>query len=154
MKPELVQTAQHRLEDILSFFEVNAEVTASSTEDSIELVVSAEAGGRLIGHRGETLAAIQHLMNMMIRRSTDERVYVHVDIGGYREARLAKLEEQALEAVARVRSEGVPVPLPMMSAAERRHIHSRLTDETGVTTESQGDGSHRRLVVQPADAAE
>jgi spoIIIJ-associated protein len=150
VKPELVQAAKHRLEDILSFFEINAEVTVTSGEDTIELAVVSEGGGRLIGHRGEVLAAIQHLMNMMIRRDTLERVYVHVDIGGYREARLAKLEEQAQAAAERVRTEGVEVPLPMMNAAERRHIHSAMGEVIGVTTESRGEGSHRRLVVKPA----
>ncbi len=150
MKPELVQTAKHRLEDILSFFEINAKVTAESTEDTIELAVESDGGGRLIGHRGETLAAIQHLINMMIRRDTDERIYVHVDIGGYREARLAKLEEQARTAAEQVRAEGIEVPLPMMNAAERRHIHSVMGEVPGIVTESQGDGSQRRLIVKPS----
>jgi spoIIIJ-associated protein len=150
VSPELISTAKQRLEDLLSFFEVNVAVTATHSEDTIDLSVDSEAGGRLIGHRGETLAAIQHIMNMMIRRETTERVYVHVDIGGYREARLTKLEEQAREAADQVRSEGVEVPLPMMSAAERRHIHSKLGELEGITTESRGEGSHRRLVIKPA----
>jgi spoIIIJ-associated protein len=150
VKPELVQAAKHRLEDMLSFFEINAEVTATSSEDTIELAVTSEGGGRLIGHRGEVLAAIQHLMNMMIRRDTLERVYVHVDICGYREARLAKLEEQALAAAERARSEGVEVPLAMMNAAERRHVHSAMGGVAGITTESRGEGSNRRLIVKPA----
>ena len=150
MTPELVAKAKGYLEDLLSFFEVNAEVAATATDDTIQLAVSSESGGRLIGHRGETLAALQHLANMMVRRQTDERVYVHVDIGGYRQARLEKLEEQAREAAAKVRAEGTEVPLAMMNAAERRHIHAALTDEPGVTTESRGEGSQRRLVIKPA----
>ena len=150
MTPELTEKARTYLQDLLSFFEVNAEVQATTTEDSIELTVDTDGGGRLIGHRGETLGAIQHIMNMMIRRQTDERVYVHVDIGGYRKARLAKLEEQATEAAGKVRADGEEVSLPMMNAAERRHIHSFVTDIDGVTTESRGEGSQRRLVVKPA----
>lgn len=151
MSSGLADSAKRHLEDLLSFFEVNVPVEATQTDDTIELAVATEeSGGRLIGHRGETLAALQHILNMMIRRETDERVYVHVDIGGYREARLAKLEEQAREAVARVRSEGAEVPLPMMSAAERRHIHTVLGEVEGIVTESRGDGSRRRLVIIPA----
>jgi len=150
MTPELTDKAKRYLEDLLSFFEVNAEVQAEASDDTIQLAVESESGGRLIGHRGETLAAIQHLANMMVRRQTDERVYVHVDIGGYRQARLEKLSEQAREAAAKVRDEGVEVPLAMMSPAERRHIHSALTDEPGITTESRGEGNQRRLVIKPA----
>jgi spoIIIJ-associated protein len=150
MNQELIETARKYLTDLLSFFEVNADVEATNTEDTIALSVDTDAGGRLIGHRGETLAALQHIMNMMIRRQTDERIYVHVDIGGYRQARLEKLEEQAKEAAERVRSEGEEVTLGMMSAAERRHIHSMLGEEPGVQSESRGDGNRRRLVIKPA----
>jgi spoIIIJ-associated protein len=153
VSPELPGIAKQRLEDLLSFFEVNATVTAAPEDDSINLSVEAEGGGRLIGHRGETLAAIQHVLNMMVRRETDERIYVHVDIGGYRQARLAKLEEQAQEAITRVRAEGVEVPLPMMNAAERRHLHTVLGEEEGIIAESQGEGSRRRLVIRPATSS-
>ncbi len=150
MNPELTEKAKRHLEDLLSFFEVNAPVVARGEGDTIELgVQTEEAGGRLIGHRGENLAAIQHILNMMMRRATSEKVYVRVDVGGYRQARLEKLEEKAREAAEQVRAEGVEVPLPMMSAAERRHIHSALADEPGITTESRGEGSHRRLVIRP-----
>jgi spoIIIJ-associated protein len=148
--PELIADTKRYLEDLLSFFEVNAEVEAKASEDTITLAVAAEGGGRLIGHRGESLAALQHLVNMMVRQRTRERIYVHVDIGGYRQARLAKLEEQAREVAQRVREEGAEASLPLMSAAERRHIHAALTDEPGVTTESQGEGNRRRLVIKPA----
>lgn len=150
MTPELVAKAKGYLEDLLSFFEVNAEVKVESTEDTIKLAVSSESGGRLIGHRGETLAALHHLVNMMVRRQTPERIYVHVDIGGYYQARLDKLAEQAKEAAVKVRDEGVELPLAMMSPAERRYVHSALTDEPGVITESRGEGSGRRLVIKPA----
>lgn len=149
MNQELITLSKKRLEDLLSFFEINAEVEARTEDDTIELSVEAEGGGRLIGHRGEVLAAIQHILNMMIRRETTERVYVHVDISGYRQARLKKLETQAMEAAGQVREEGTERPLPMMSAAERRHIHSFMANVEGVTTESRGEGSRRRLVVKP-----
>ena len=149
MNQELVATAKKRLEDMLSFFEVNAKVEATSGEDTIELAVDAEAGGRLIGHRGEMLAAIQHMLNMMIRNETTDRVYVHVDIGGYRQARLEKLEEQARTAAQKVLDDNEEVILPMMNAAERRHIHGVLTGVNGIATESRGEGNRRRLVIRP-----
>ncbi|HUC20209.1 MAG TPA: KH domain-containing protein, partial [Candidatus Polarisedimenticolaceae bacterium] len=127
MNDELIESARQHLSDLLSFFEINADVRAELNEDTIKLSVETDTGGRLIGHRGETLAALQHIMNMMIRHQTTERVYVHVDIGGYRQARLEKLEEQAREAVEQVKTEGEEVTLPMMSPAERRHIHAMLT---------------------------
>lgn len=149
MNQHLADSARHRLEDLLSFFEVNAKVEAEIEDDSVNLSVDTDAGARLIGHRGETLNAIQHVLNMMLRQQTDERVYVHVDIGGYRRSRLEKLEVQAQDAALKAREEQEEVTLPMMSAAERRHIHSFLTDVEGVSSESRGEGNRRRLVVVP-----
>ncbi len=151
MNDQLVESARQHLSDLLSFFEINAEVAAESSEDTITLSVDTDDGGRLIGHRGESLGALQHIMNMMIRRQTDERVYVHVDIGGYVQARLKKLEEQAMEAVEQVRESGEEATLPMMSAAERRHVHSLLADVEGVASESRGEGNRRRLVIMRAE---
>jgi spoIIIJ-associated protein len=145
--PELVEQARQQLQDLLSFFEVNAEVEASSNEDTITLEVPGEGDGRLIGHRGEVLAALQHMMNMMVRRQTQERVYVHVDIGGYRRARLDKLEAEARQARDKVQAEGGEVVLPMMSSAERRHIHSYVGELGEVKSESRGEGNRRRLVI-------
>ena len=150
MNSDLIESARKQLEDIVSFFGVNASVSASGEVDTIKLSVEVETGGHLIGHRGETLAALQHIMNMIIRRQTDERIYVHVDVGGYREARLSKLEEQAREAAEKAKSEDTEVALPMMTAAERRHIHSVLTDIEGVSSESRGEGNRRRLIVKPS----
>ncbi len=147
MNEELVESAKRQLSDLLSFFELNTAVDASSTEDTIMLSVDTDDGGRLIGHRGETLAALQHIMNMLVRRQTTERVYVHVDIGGYRQARLEKLEEQAREAADKVRAGGEGVALTMMSPSERRHIHAMLTEVEGVRSESRGEGNQRRLIV-------
>jgi spoIIIJ-associated protein len=151
MNDQLVEDARQYLTDLLSFFEVNAEVQAEATDDTIMLRVDGEAGGRLIGHRGETLAALQHVMNTLIRRRTDERIFVHVDIGGYRQARLTKLEELAKQAAEQVRESGEETVLGSMSPAERRHVHSYLADESGITTESRGEGNRRRLVIKPAE---
>lgn len=146
----VAESAKKHLEDILTFFGVNTDVEAEVSEDgeTINLSVEPESGGHLIGHRGETLAALQHMLNMLIRRQTEERVYVHIDIGGYRKARLEKLEAQANEAAARIAESGEEETLPQMNPAERRHIHSYLNDHDLVETESRGEGKGRRLVVK------
>lgn len=150
MTPELAAQTTKQLEDLLSFFGVNAKVESETTEDTLKLTVDTDASGHLIGHRGEVLGALQHVLNMMVRRHTRERVYVHVDISGYRQARLEKLEEQAREAADKVRAEGGEVSLPHMSPAERRHIHSFVGELEGVSSESRGEGNRRRLVVKPS----
>ncbi len=141
--------AKQQFEDLLAFFGVNAEATVIRDEDTILLAVASEDGAHVIGHRGETLEALQHVLNMMIRRLTAERVYVRIDVGSYRQGRLERLAERAHEAARKVADgEEDEVPLPQMNAAERRQIHSLFTDHEHVTTESRGEDKRRRLVVK------
>jgi spoIIIJ-associated protein len=149
MNPELVDQAKQTLEELLTFFGVNTSVEAEAGEDdSINLSVDSELSGFLIGHRGETLAALQHMVNMIMRGRTRERMYVHIDVGGYRRARLERLEAKAEELARRVEESGEEVTLPPMTPAERRHLHSLLSDRAGVTTESRGEGNRRRLIIK------
>lgn len=142
--------AKQRLEDLLTFFGVNTTVAVSVDNQTIELALDSDLSGALIGHRGETLAALQHMVNMLVRTQYPERWYVHVDIGGYRQARLERLEAKAVKIAERVVESGKEVILPPMNAAERRHVHSALSDNDAVETESRGDGSRRRLVIKKA----
>ena len=151
MNPELVQDAKQTLEDLLTFFGVNTTVDAEAGDDnSINLSVTSDLSRFLIGHRGEMLAALQHMVNMIMRGKTRERVYVHIDVGGYRAARMERLEAKAEEIAMRVLESGQEVILPPMNAAERRHVHAYLADRDGVATESRGEGNRRRLVVKKA----
>jgi len=140
--------AKQKLEDLLTFFGVNTEVEVSVDGQTIELALDSDLSGTLIGHRGETLTSLQHMVNMLVRTEYPERWYVHVDIGGYRQARLERLEAKAVKIADRVIESGHEVVLPPMSAAERRHVHSALSDYEGVVTESRGDGGRRRLVIK------
>ncbi len=150
MNQELVDQAKKYLEDLLTFFGVNTTVEAHSEGDTIKLSVESDLSGRLIGHRGETLQSLQHIVNMMIRRATTERVYVHIDVGGYREARMERLGAKAEQIAERVVESGHEVILPPMNAAERRHIHALLSEREDVETESRGEGRQRRLVIKKA----
>jgi spoIIIJ-associated protein len=146
---DVTESARKHFEDLLTFFGVNVEVTAERDEDTILLAADTDDGGQVIGHRGETLEALQYVVNMMIRRETDERVYVRLDVGGYRRGRLERLETQANDAARKVGDEEEDeITLPQMNAAERRHIHSLFTDHETVTTESRGEDKRRRLVVK------
>jgi spoIIIJ-associated protein len=120
-----------------------------------EVVTASCAGtdlGLLIGKHGQTLDAIQYLVNAIIHRGgTEDPKYVVVDAAGYRARRQATLEAMALRAADLVRGGEERVPLEPMSAVERKIVHLRLKDETGVATESEGDEPHRYVVVFPGE---
>ncbi len=120
----------------------------TETESDITLSVATEASGRLIGHHGETLASIQHLLSMLARRS-GERRRIHVDIGCYKQAREYYLRQAAGQAATRVLETGREEELRPMNAAERRIVHQALVERGDVQTESRGEEPKRRIVVKP-----
>ena len=148
---DITTLAKRRVEEIVSFFEINADVKVAETEEAIELeILNNEATARLIGTRGETLRSIEHLVNMMVKRATTERVRVNLDIAGYKRARDAGLEKMAQEAAEKVLATGVEEELRPMTPAERRVVHLALKEIEGITSDSRGEDPRRFIVVQKA----
>lgn len=141
-----------RLEELVSFFGINVTVGADVTDDGIELRIdNTPASPRLIGHRGETLRALEYLINQIVKAHDADAPRVLVDIAGYKEARKASLEEMARDAAERVKAAGAEEELKPMNPADRRIVHMALRDIEGITTESRGEGHDRRIVVLPAE---
>jgi spoIIIJ-associated protein len=105
--------------------------------------------GILIGHRGQTIDAIQHLAYRFAMHGDAERVSVVVDASGYRERRATALRQAADQAAQGAISDRRPVPLEAMSALERKVIHEHLKDRRDVETYSEGEEPTRHLVVAP-----
>ena len=101
--------------------------------------------GLLIGRHGAHVAALQYVVNVIVSRALDGNNPVTVDVDGYRRRRETALVEMAQRAAAEVRERGEPVTLGVMPAAERRIIHLQLQDDSELMTESQGEGSSRRV---------
>lgn len=107
--------------------------------------VGEEDLGLLIGRHGAHVAALQYVVNVIVSRALDGNNPVTVDVDGYRRRRETALVEMAQRAAAEVRERGEPVTLGVMPAAERRIIHLQLQDDPELMTESQGEGSSRRV---------
>jgi spoIIIJ-associated protein len=103
----------------------------------------------LIGRYGQTIDAVQYIVNAIIARREGARVEVTVDAAGYRERRRAMLERVAVRSAERVRNTGEPVGLEPMTAVERKVVHLRLKEFDGVETSSEGTEPNRYVVVTP-----
>lgn len=148
---DTLEFSKLRLEELIAFFGINVSVAADVTGDGIELRVdNTPASPRLIGHRGETLRALEYLINQIVKAHDGDAPRVMVDVAGYKEARKASLEELAREVAERVKAAGAEEELKPMNPADRRIVHMALRDIEGITTESRGDGHDRRIVVLPA----
>jgi spoIIIJ-associated protein len=129
---------------------VQCRVDISEDEDTVSGVLTGGDLGLVIGRHGQTIDAIQYVVNAIAYRTYgDDRKDVIVDAAGYRERRRETLEALAIRSADRAKSTGEPVELEPMSSVERRIVHLRLQDEPGVATRSEGEEPYRYVVVEP-----
>jgi spoIIIJ-associated protein len=147
---ELAGRVRELLEEISAGLGIRCRVDVTEDEEAVTASLSAPDLGLLIGRHGQTIDAIQYLVNAIVFRNNEHAKTVVVDAAGYRERRQSLLESLAMRTAERVTSTGRPVDLEPMSAAERRIVHLRLKEVAGVTTRSEGDEPNRYVVVEPA----
>ncbi len=111
--------------------------------------IDGDDSGLLIGRRGETLRALQLLVNLLASRKLDTRTTIMVDVAGYQEKRIKSLTSLAGRVAQRVSATGHPIALEPMPPNERRIVHLALADHPEVVTESTGDREGRQVVVAP-----
>ena len=155
-KKELSQTAikkaTQNIEEFLNSFlkQVSSEELTyhiSSDDYYINVDILGENTNLLIGYRGETLNALQTLLTSIANKDIEEKVRVILDISGYREKRKKVLEDLAEKVAKTVIKTKKKVTLEPMSAYERKVIHSKLQQNSKVTTESVGEEPNRKVVI-------
>ena len=107
--------------------------------------ITGEDSGLLIGRRGQTLQALQLMVNLIARNQHGEGTRIMLDVERYRQRREASLRDMAVRVASRVAQTGRSITLEPMNAADRRIIHVSLSDYAGVTTESLGFGDDRKV---------
>jgi spoIIIJ-associated protein len=147
---ELGGEVREILEQILDAIGVSARVELREDDESLVATVAGRELGLVIGKHGQTIDAIQYLVNAIVWRSQgDERKPVVVDAAGYRERREATLSALAMRSAERARASGRSVELDPMTAVERKVVHVCLKDVEGVTTRSEGTEPNRFVVIDP-----
>lgn len=140
------------LREMLRLMNIDAQVLANvSEEDGVRLRIESSGMGVLIGHRGETLDAIQYLTSLHVNRSRKEHGFtrITVDTEGYRDRREETLARLARKVASQVRSTGRARTLEPMNPYERRVLHATLQNNPYVTTYSEGEEPNRRVVIAP-----
>jgi spoIIIJ-associated protein len=115
------------------------------------IVYNVEGGNSalLIGKRGQTLEAIQYIIEKIVNRQNSMRVRVLVDVEGYLGARKSNLQKLAAKMAEKAQRLGKPVTIGQMNAYDRRIVHLHLKDNAAVRTQSVGEGYYRKLVIFP-----
>ena len=118
--------------------------------DPIVLDVQREDAGLLIGRRGQTLRHVQMLLNTIVSRTVGHYVPLRIDVEGYQQRHIERLQQIAERAADHVRRRRRPITLDPMSPADRRIIHMTLAENPNVVTGSTGHGENRRVTIQQA----
>lgn len=138
------------LREILYRMDIEADVNVRfDNEEEVVLDVDGPDSGRAIGKKGQTLDALQFVLNKVVNRHPDSRRHIVVDSGDYRERHDKRLTEMAEDEAQRAIEEATVVTLRPMSARDRRVIHMCLANYDGVTTQSDGEGMDRRIQIIP-----
>lgn len=139
------------LSDVFAAMGIKADITTKYNDSlkSLEVDISGDEMGVLIGKRGQTLDSLQYLISLVVNKGTSEYIRVKVDTENYRQRRRDTLENLAKNIAYKVKRTRRPVSLEPMNPYERRIIHSALQNDRYVTTHSEGDEPFRRVVVTP-----
>lgn len=135
------------MELILEKMRITARVGVKFQDERIELDITGNNMGVLIGRRGQTLDALQYITTLAVNKKTADFVPVQVDAGGYREKRRQTIRKNALAAKQRAVKTGRKIALEPMSPAERRLVHMALSDDPDVVTYSIGEEPARKVVI-------
>jgi len=129
-----------------------SEVVDDSSSESVELNIKGDGSGLLIGRHGQTLDALEYVVNRILaRKLKDAAVPVSIDTESYRARRRRQLHRMALAKGEQAKREHLTVALDPMPPRDRRIIHLALKDDPLVTTRSSGDGFLRTVEIMPVE---
>lgn len=149
---ESVEHARKYVSDVLSFFGLNVDVSASVTDDVIELSVpSTGLNSLLIGRNAETLRSLQFLVSTVLRNQDAALSRVNLDVADYKKQRADRLAEKARGWIEEVRKDG-STHVERLNAADRRVVHQVASEYSDIRTFSEGEGSERTISIVQASS--
>ena len=141
------RTAKNFLKEMFIAMGLIVNVETKLKDRQLEIKISGDDMGIIIGKRGQTLDAVQYLVNLVVNKGTAPYISVTLDTENYRERRKETLETLAFNLAKKVKHTGKNVVLEPMNPYERRIIHSALQNDRYVTTYSEGDEPYRNVVI-------
>jgi len=153
LDPVLESRCRDLTRELFGLIGVSCDVVVRAGSEGGEVVVevTGDSGGLLIGRRGQTLDALEYMLNRIVSRGEPGGPRLVLDIEGYRERRRQYLDALAHRLADKARQTGRAVTLNPMSARDRRIVHLALHDDQTVATRSQGEGHFRRMMIIPGE---
>lgn len=143
------EMAKKTLQDLLHLLGVEAEVELRDEPERVLLSIKSDGSGLLIGRKGETLDALEYLINKIVHKGAEDKKRIVLDTENYRSRREESLVNLAHRLADKGKKLGRPVTISPMNAHDRRIIHLALQDDKTLRTRSTGTGLYRKVVISP-----
>lgn len=137
------------LQRMVDFITEDAHIDSQTKDQRLIFKVEGGNTGLLIGKRGQTLEAMQYLVEKIVNKQCEQRVRLLVDVEGYLETRKANLKSMATKMAEKAKRRNKPVTIGQMNAYDRRTVHMHLKNNNAVRTQSVGEGYYRKLIIFP-----
>ncbi len=137
------------LDKVFDAMNMKVDIAVETVENDMNIELSGEDMGVLIGKRGQTLDSLQYLTSIVVNKGRKEYIRVKVDTENYRSRRKETLENLAKNLAYKAKRTKNPVSLEPMNPYERRIIHSALQNDKYVTTHSEGEDPYRKVIITP-----
>ena len=147
--PEVLEDTEELVASLLKAMGFEARVDVYDAGGFVAADVAPDNTALFIGQKGETIDALQYLVNAGVNNNRSTRARIVLDAEGYRQRRIEALQGMAHRSARKAMREERSVELPPMNPSERRVVHLYLRDNPGVSTESEGTGDNRRVRVSP-----
>ncbi len=145
----LAQDAQKILKDLLERLEIESQVEVQEDAERIYLNIQGDGSGLLIGRKGQTLDALEYLLNKIVHKHQEGKKRIVVDTENYRARREEALVDLARRLGDKARKSGRPVTISPMNAHDRRIVHLALQEDRTLRTRSAGTGLFRKVIISP-----
>ncbi|MBP7330748.1 MAG: R3H domain protein [Firmicutes bacterium ADurb.Bin373] len=149
LKDNPLKKASGLLKSIFQTMDLDIKINISENDKTMFINLEGTDLGILIGRRGETLDALQYLLNLAVNKNQEIRKKIIIDIEGYRDRREKTLQRLAIKLADKARQRGRNVVLEPMSSQERRIIHTALQGRDDIYTFSEGDEPYRKIIISP-----
>lgn len=149
MKERILQQAAKLIKDIINTMNLKVELDIEEKDSVLSINMRGPELGILIGRRGETLDALQFLVNLSVNKNKEVRRKIIIDVEGYRNRREETLQKLAVKLANKARQRGRSVVLEPMSSQERRIIHTALQGRDDIYTFSEGNEPYRKIIISP-----
>lgn len=133
--------------DVVDAMGIDVTVRATAMEDGVRVDIGGEQGELLVRRKGEALDALQHLVNSIWRDQTGREGRIVVDCLDFRKGRDAELKQLARYMIEKVKASGTPQEMPALNSYARRLVHLEVSTDPDVTSESQGDGLVKTVII-------